>query len=662
VVNDKRYVVEHNVNEKYTGSAEAFCRRYATELGLKDDNMIECVEPIASIVEQSYESNIKSNSSEVGRAKKPDAVEPENYVITLSVNDKLYDISLQGNDASVLYTAKNFCEANAKDIGVTEDIFSKCVESVATYLRSSVQNLQNPTPEKDDIITAPLRLAGITYQVRFRADITSINSTASSFCRQEGVAAGVTEANLEDCIGLISTYLLNVIKGRGINITSDIESTSNAPELRLFTVTFTIEGKLYSLSYAPGSSTEVAASEFCQREGPGFRISSENMISCINPVSRYIADSYRKSLETEAGNLSTESESPSTLSQAQAPSIPPEPALDKLTTEPDLDESLQVTLRIQDQDYVIPLHGGVSVEVTARAFCLKEGATLGITEENLDNCVDPVAKYLTEAYMRSRVEKRAKAAAEAVTSPPPPPRSISVGFSIQGKKYTIEHRLGASPREASSVFCAENKKQLSITDETFEDCVDSLAKYVEQAERDQVEAAIPKTQAERDDEASRFAATLTVTLRIGNAEFEVLHRMEASPMVTARAFCLREGSALGISEATLSNCADPVADYIAKAVVLERTRLESEKEKSVEQEGILRPSTYAGVEGVLSFPIIIDGVEYSVKHDVQQPLEISASAFCRDMTTTLAMSESAFANCVDAVFGYIDNSLKTRTA
>lgn len=170
----------------------------------------------------------------------------------------------------------------------------------------------------------------------------------------------------------------------------------------------------------------------------------------------------------------------------------------------------------------------------ARLLCTQRADVIGVTQNNVDECVQKVGTYLQTSVNRWVDEK-----------------TLRVPLTVKGTPFDlrfIPERTGAV--DVARRLCSEQAGTLGVTQETFLGCVEPVANYVQDAVND------------------HFAEkTLQVNVPIEDKVFQVSflpERQSASEM--ANRLCVENAKTLGITSETLAACTNPVADYLTRAV------------------------------------------------------------------------------------------------
>lgn len=154
-----------------------------------------------------------------------------------------------------------------------------------------------------------------------------------------------------------------------------------------------IAGKRYSVDYRAGSNIGDVAREFCVRNAADFGITTNEQIpNCAGPVAEFLT------------SQATPKASPPTVVDVRFLHVPL--CLYRVLIHMTL--LLQIPLTIAGKKYVVQYapNGVVSVQDTAKIFCVQNAASLGLTQDSeLPGCIAPVAEYLGTAVSPQRTQQ-----------------------------------------------------------------------------------------------------------------------------------------------------------------------------------------------------------------------------------------------------------------
>ena len=665
-VDGRNYEIKFNVGkDTILDTAARFCKANSNDFGVTAETITNCIDPIAAYLQRSIESEISQiyNSLTSTSSSESSAVKRDSIVVSMVVEGITYDITLRPDIASASNAATVFCREKASEIGVTEATFPNCVNSVSEYLQRAILKLSDAslaTPaaetaavnseQSDGMLTTPLRMSGVSYNIRFKPEPSSIASIATRFCQEQGLAAGVTAQTMPSCINAVTQYLQQVAdRAKAASDASAVTPSRNvATGLETgggLRVTLNIANKDYDIIYQPSINADVTARAFCLREGGSFGITQDNLSECVEPVAKYLIEAYVRS---QKGSDTTTQNQQAQEQRRNDESVPAKTAA----------SALRVTVMIADKNYDILFQPNVSAEEQAQAFCAKEGSAFGVTAQNMVDCINPVAAHLMEAYRKSISEQQAKANTQR-------PSVVKLVVNINDREFNVMHPLGSTAQATATSFCTTESSQLGLTADSMAACVESLTSFIlKSLERledmdtpVQAQMLVPPTAPRTTTTSSGINAAVTpleqtsglrVTLNIANKDYDIIYQPSIGADVTARTFCLREGGAFGITRDNLSDCVEPVAKYIIEAYV----RSQKERNASVQSDAPPAPPK-SSPAGALNIRLQISGTEYDVVHRTDVSVEVTSEDFCRRHSATLGITEATLANCVSSLSKYI---------
>ena len=232
-------------------------------------------------------------------------------------------------------------------------------------------------------------------------------------------------------------------------------------------------------------------------------------------------------------------------------------------------ELLSVNLNIDGRDFGIKFPSTLSANAVAQQFCSEQAGTLGLAAETLQNCVNPVEKFLLSAISD---ETRRKAVQNLSG------RQITIKLRANEKDYEITFQPSAvSIDGVANAFCSEKGEELGVTQESFTECVRQISDYV--MRELQLFVSESSTQASSQSRGPS-AGAMRLPLKIGEKEFAVeFLPQEVTPQQVATQFCIEQGRSLGFTEENIQECVNPVAAYLARAIEERIKGLEAAKPK-----------------------------------------------------------------------------------
>lgn len=309
--------------------------------------------PTPHEAESSFDPTNSSDSSDM----------PQKYLnIPLTIGGNVFDFYVLRSKENTVELATKFCEENAADLGLTDDVSSKCVEPISSSLS-----------EKFDLAISQLvhvKLEVDGRNVDFEIDTsspTSIDEQASSFCSEFGSLFGVTEDTLPDCKVKIAAALaekLNAAKKQSEANTFQVDLDIQGSKVR-----FNVDGnqKIFGRQ---------ESEEFCQEFGHQFGVTSETFLQCVQNIQQALEEKVVSFLQAENNNESADS----ILAQGHQSA------------------SLQkVELDIQGRAVTFNVESNYeSIRQQADKFCSMYGADFGVTQDSLPECQRNIQRALEE--------------------------------------------------------------------------------------------------------------------------------------------------------------------------------------------------------------------------------------------------------------------------
>eukprot|EP01041_Mallomonas_annulata_P002599 gene2599-5085_t len=394
-IDGQNYVVNHADDFSITNSATLFCRANANSLGVTNESLMGCVTPVANY--------LSDRVTQLKTEEKPATTTPAEMIsVTLNIRGTPFEIRSQKDSASVANAANAFCRENASAFGLTESTISlDCIEPVIQYLNQYIQTRKSAegvaqttttTPAANEVteISIPLVVNENQFSLRFNPNVVSSTAMATTFCREQGQALGVTAESMGGCVTGVSTYLQQVLDQRMTAAPALPEAEAPAPVVSEalggpVRVTLNIADKDYDITFQPSIvTTDAAATSFCRQEGAAFGITQETLGGCVRSVSDFLA----QALATRTDQVAT---------------TPAPPAPAATTTAATTSPALKVTLNIQGRDFDISFRPDVTTAGDAAVqFCREQSGTFGLTEATMSVCVLEISQNLARAVTRSK--------------------------------------------------------------------------------------------------------------------------------------------------------------------------------------------------------------------------------------------------------------------
>lgn len=241
----------------------------------------------------------------------------------------------------------------------------------------------------------------------------------------------------------------------------------------------------------------------------------------------------------------------------------------------------------------------------ARKLCIQQAEKIGVTEETLPACLNPVTDYLQTAANRWMAEK-----------------ILDFPITVSGKRFDLrflperETATGMATR-----LCTEQAAEIGLQADGLPDCVQSIGAVVQ-------------------DQIDRWRAdkTLLLPVTIDDKTFTIqfMPERETSGAV-ARKLCIEQAEVLGISEETfVKGCYEPVTAYIQRGV-----------------DAWLQDKT-------LSTVLKLNDVDFTVSFFPERPNSVPnvARKLCVDNAEALKLTQETIVNdCISPVRDYLQNAV-----
>lgn len=279
--------------------------------------------------------------------------------VPVTVDGKSFDIRFIPERTNSVDVAKRFCSEQAATLGVTQETFNGCAQSVASYLQRSVNNFF-----VEKTLQIPVTVEGKTFQVSFLPERQTPLSVANKLCVENAADLGVTNDNLNVCIEGVGSYLAKAVNAWADSKTLEFPMTVNQ---KPFTISFMPERQ---------SATSVARS-LCVQRAQEFGLTEETIVpKCITPVGNYVAKQVEQWVESKKVTV------PVAVAGQTV----------NLTVIPERESSVAV----------------------ARTFCVNNAQALSLTNDNIvQKCISPLNDIIAEAITKWAAAKSSAASATA---------------------------------------------------------------------------------------------------------------------------------------------------------------------------------------------------------------------------------------------------------
>jgi len=272
-------------------------------------------------------------------------------------------------------------------------------------------------------------------------------------------------------------------------------------------VPITIGGNEFTVRFRPDVvKVEDVAKQLCTENAEKLAITEANFAGCVNPVAEF----FQKAVDRYASQ-----------------------------------RTMVVPVTIAGNEFNIRFRADlVSAVDVAKQLCTENASKIGVTEETLAECVNPVGEYLQNALNQYVAEK-----------------TMQIPLTVENKEYTLSFRPDITTAvEVSEQFCVQAAKEIGVTDETIMTCVRSVAEYVQKAVAQRLEARL-----------------LTIPLTVSNKEFTIRIQPDLESAIDAAAqICEGNGELIGVTKETAPACIRDIVQYIRQLIT--QKYLEAQKE------------------------------------------------------------------------------------
>ena len=225
-----------------------------------------------------------------------------------------------------------------------------------------------------ELFTVNLSIDGKDFGIRFPSTL-SANAVAQQFCSEQAGTLGLTVGSLQNCVNPVEQFLVSAISDEARR--KAVQNLSG----RQITIKLRANEKDYEITFQPSAvSIDGVANAFCSEKGGELGVTEQSFPECVRQISDYIMRELQDFV-----NAST------TPARAQPPAPPA--------------GTMRLPLKIGDREFAVEfVPQNVTPQQVATQFCVEQGRSLGFSEENVFECINPVAAYLANA-----IEERTQA-------------------------------------------------------------------------------------------------------------------------------------------------------------------------------------------------------------------------------------------------------------
>jgi hypothetical protein len=300
----------------------------------------------------------------------------------------------------------------------------------------------------------------------------------------------------------------------------------------------------YEIEFVPHrEGVRSIAKRFCEQRMSDFGISTENLASCLEPVTEYLDKvvEQRRKIGHERG--AGESRGASKVADISVP------------------------LRIGEDEFIItyaPTDGAAS-EMAVR-FCKEKGSTFGISEDNFQtDCVIPIGDYLRRSIPEV-------ASDDILPSQPAILNDVEVSMKIGEKIFDLAWNSKYNSAEnMARQFCLQHADtSLNIA---VEDCIPPVQNHLLKAGTPIDYRRRNGKMKERKAEKKAGPELVKARIKIAGEEYEFRYQpTKEDATKKAIEFCRETGPSLGVEEDTMdAQCVEPIVDTLIDAIDLVST-------------------------------------------------------------------------------------------
>jgi hypothetical protein len=231
-----------------------------------------------------------------------------------------------------------------------------------------------------EMMSVNLNIDGVEYGVKFPSSL-SASTVATQFCVEQAGNLGIVQETLPNCISPVERFLQSAITDERRR------SSVEAIDQRNIQVKLKVNEIDFEITFRPSAVTiEEVANAFCTDKGNELGVTDATYAGCVDEINKYLL---RELVDY------VESQTPKAASAASQ------------------DKPMRLPMRVGDRDYTVEfVPQRVTAQEIATQFCIEQGASLGFTNESIQECIAPIASYLSSAIqMNSSAPKTPVSAA-----------------------------------------------------------------------------------------------------------------------------------------------------------------------------------------------------------------------------------------------------------
>lgn len=295
------------------------------------------------------------------------------------------------------------------------------------------------------------------------------------------------------------------------------------------------------------------------------------------------------------------------------------------------------------------------VKSITKMFCNERMSDFGITEENIDICIEPV-----ESYLSQYIPQEAKT--DATTEQQELEPDMTLPLKVGDQEFEISIQPNADAAVATAItFCQQHGAKFGVTEETFlENCLNPVGEYLKSAA--EAEAA---TRAERrrilleaDARARQLALEpddIEVPMKIADLAFNIAwnsRRSNAKDM--AIKFCTEHGDMIN---AGFEDCLPPVEEHLTKQAEIQMSQNAA---AAAANENNAATVAAADEVRIVKAKVDIAGEEFEFRFEPSEADALKVSTdFCADNGVALGVAaETIEVQCIKPILRVLLNALE----
>mmetsp|Transcript_47923 Transcript_47923/g.133599 ORF Transcript_47923/g.133599 Transcript_47923/m.133599 type:complete len:377 (+) Transcript_47923:65-1195(+) len=243
------------------------CKAHAASAGLDEQSMPACVSPVTSYLQNAVNRWVAEKTLEVA----------------VPIEGQTFQVTFLPERQSSRDMAIKLCRDNAQMLGVTEETFPACIDSVGNYLQNAVNRWV-----LSKTIEVPVKLGTATvpekeFNLRFMPERVSAGEMARRLCIEQAAELGLTDTNIvAGCIAPVTDH-----------VNGEIERWIQSKTL-VVPVTF---GNIpLEVSLLPEHDNVArVATNVCVQQANALGLTEETIRNdCIAPVAKYLQEEVQK--------------------------------------------------------------------------------------------------------------------------------------------------------------------------------------------------------------------------------------------------------------------------------------------------------------------------------------------------------------------------------